>query len=402
MPPLTGSNIEKREDICFCLAQVAVNQHVRPRPQFLWPFVWCIWLALKGTRVLCRHRYRCQHLTGVSFYSSRLSSSLTRSDQLSRPSSSRSRKRKKRSGRRDPTPSLSSSSPGFEDSDSSCQENQPASKSQRKRRRHLSGSRRHPASNEESVNVNCNPTKTHLAQHAPSRHEAMGPPPLSILGRKRAKSVTMPGSLFPRSPSVDPESSFAPLSSGHVCFAQSLPPPEELEPGPSRHDSVRPASSPPTQSPVKAAIQRFHGDKNADPSILLPISPHSPSSRNRGSGTRPCTNKSPTSLSSKAQGKQRAVDLTDEEDDYLEGNLHVRDKEHELEKAIQQHLENETRRERQATEEPTDFNLQAAEKERARDKERILQLEEEIRLLKEEVRFHCFLLCVLPTDRIAR
>jgi len=96
------------------------------------------------------------------------------------------------------------------------------------------------------------------------------------------------------------------------------------------------------------------------------------------------------------------VDLTDEEDDYLEGDLHVRGKEHELEKAIQQHLENETRRERQATEEPTDFNLQAAEKERERDKERILQLEEEIRLLKEEVRFHCFLLRALPTGRIAR
>jgi len=84
------------------------------------------------------------------------------------------------------------------------------------------------------------------------------------------------------------------------------------------------------------------------------------------------------------------VDLTDEEDHYLEGDLHVRGKEHELEKAIQQHRENENRRERQATEEPTDFNLQAAEKERERDKERILQLEEEIRLLKEEVCFHCF------------
>lgn len=224
----------------------------------------------------------------------------------------------------------------------------------------------------------------------------MDPSPLPILGRKRAGSITMPGSLFPRSPSLDLDPSFVPLSSGHVRFAQLHARPEELQPksGPSRHDSIPPSSSPPTHSPVKAAIQRFDGDKSADPSMLLPISPRSPSSRNRAKGTRPCLDKSPTSFSSEAKGKQRAVDLTNEEDDFLEpgisGDTQVRGKEHELKKAIQQQLENETRRERQATEEPADFNSHEAERERERDKERILQLEEEIRLLKEEVRLHCF------------
>jgi hypothetical protein len=121
--------------------------------------------------------------------------------------------------------------------------------------------------------------------------------------------------------------------------------------------------------------------------MLLPNNNRT-SSPKRGTTSR---DKSPsTSLSFKAKGKQRALNLTDGEEDHSEpetsGELRVRGKERELKKAIQQQLENETRRERQATEEPEEFDPNSAAREKEWDKERIRELEEEIRLLKEEVR----------------
>jgi hypothetical protein len=159
-------------------------------------------------------------------------------------------------------------------------------------------------------------------------------PHVSKRRRRRSKSVTMPGSLYPRSPSVDPATPYR-----AVRFSPA--------PGPSK-----------SPSPVKAAIERFRVD--ADPSILLPH----------------CSTQS--TLSPKAKGKQRAFD---DGSDLFEpehsGELRVRGKERELEQALQRQLENEIRRDHQSS----------AENERDKDKERIRQLEQEIRLLREEVRY---------------
>lgn len=180
---------------------------------------------------------------------------------------------------------------------------------------------------------------------------------------------------------------FTPSSSSHSRRAE--PPPEA---GPSKPLAFRMSNSPSSNSPVKTAIQRFHvGENNADPSILLPNINGTTPIKDRGKAmihTSPGRS-SDTTLSHKAKGKQRAVDLTDANSDHSEheasGELRVRGKEQELKQAIRQQLENETRRERQQTEEPQDFDPHAAEREKERDKERIRQLEEEIRLLREEV-----------------
>jgi hypothetical protein len=153
-----------------------------------------------------------------------------------------------------------------------------------------------------------------------------------------------------------------------------------------------PASTP-EHSPVKAAIQRFHvGEKDADSSILLPSAKRILPARPKRCGSTSHSPRTQTGniLSSKAKGKQRAAILTDEDhisDHESSGELRVRGKERELKNAILQQIENETRRERQATEEPEGFDSYEANVEREHDKERIRQLEEEIRLLKEEVCF---------------
>ncbi|KAF7773319.1 hypothetical protein Agabi119p4_5486 [Agaricus bisporus var. burnettii] len=156
--------------------------------------------------------------------------------------------------------------------------------------------------------------------------------------RRRSKSVTMPGSLYPRSPSLEP----ATPQQRAVRFSPV--------PGPSK-----------TPSPVKTAIQRFRVD--ADPSMLLP---HSPASRTPES-----------TLSSKARGKRRAFD---DDFDLFEpehsGELRVRGKERELKQALQRQMENEAR---------PDLDQNSAEEERDKDKERIRQLEQEIRLLRDEL-----------------
>jgi hypothetical protein len=186
----------------------------------------------------------------------------------------------------------------------------------------------------ESFVVSATGAAQHGDEHPPEpqkRRRGREPEPhASKRRRHRSKSVTMPGALFPRSPSLEPATSYRAVRFSPVAGSSKSP------------------------SPVKAAIQKFRVD--ADPSILLPHgSPHS-------------------TLSSKARGKQRALD--DDSDPFgpeHSGESRVRGKERELEQVLQRQLENETRRDHQSSVD--------------NDKERIRQLEQEIRSLREEVRY---------------
>jgi hypothetical protein len=126
--------------------------------------------------------------------------------------------------------------------------------------------------------------------------------------------------------------------------------------GPSRRPSRKTSS-------VKLAVERFNtGEGDADPSILLP-SPHASPAR-KGN---PKQNK----------GKARAMEGWDKCDDgHIFGEVRVRGKERELVAARE-----ELRRREDG--EPKD--AEEAEREKARDKDRIRALEEEIERLKQEV-----------------
>lgn len=215
------------------------------------------------------------------------------------------------------------------------------------------------------------------------------------------KPVTMPGALFPRSPSLDPDYASAIEEQHRVHFALGTPNPsfrsysdlmrEATDGSPStfhvdppkvgdipRHD--------PTASPVRAnggpsvkgAIERFADD--ADHSLMLPNLTTSPgraaplSSPQRVDGTAEIA-----SLSSKAKGKQRAMDW-----DYnfaeanTTGEIRVRGKEQELLEAREEHIRKEQDRE-------LDPDQSAYFEEREKDKERIRALEAEVVQLKEQV-----------------
>jgi hypothetical protein len=183
----------------------------------------------------------------------------------------------------------------------------------------------------------------------------------------------MPGSLFPRSPSLVPD------LDRHVHFEPGIispqptrfsPPPEPREqPGPSRRGPA-----------VKAAVERFHvGEADADPSILLPSPNNSP--------VRPTKTKqheeSQSRIPTRDKGKGRAVDELsglDAWDGDRSGEIRVRGKERELIAAREEQRRHERRREREM-----DLN-EEADREKAVDKERIRMLEDEIMRLKEEVR----------------
>ncbi|KAF8072131.1 hypothetical protein FPV67DRAFT_1651324 [Lyophyllum atratum] len=201
------------------------------------------------------------------------------------------------------------------------------------------------------------------------RSSSPSPPPPPPKALRRRQSVSMPGSLFPRSPSLIPED--VPVNNRHVRFesdtwgssSTSLAVNEDdTQPGPSRRP--RPTSS------VKAAVDRFHvGEDDADPSILLPSPTGSPAKMKR-------------SYSAREKGKGRAMDLSFEEglESNTSGEIRVRGKERELAAAKADQRRRETRDEEQAS--GSDEEL---EREKGHDKERIRMLEEEITRLKEEL-----------------
>ena len=206
-------------------------------------------------------------------------------------------------------------------------------------------------------------------QHLPSPR----PLPLAI---KRSSSISMPGSLFPRSPSIEPDTS-ATEREQRVRFASKTldSPAPHFSPRKSgssfsseSRSSTTTLSSPSTprrpkhSDSVKAAVARFQDD--ADPHILLPNSKSSP----RALGH---------TENSIDKGKGRAVEC---------GELNIsrmKGKEKEL-VAARQELDRTERR----LESGNDVELHPLEETkrgRNRDKEKIRALEEEIERLKQEV-----------------
>ncbi|KAF8656812.1 hypothetical protein AX16_002361 [Volvariella volvacea WC 439] len=245
-------------------------------------------------------------------------------------------------------------------------------------------------------------------QSAPSSQSSVFPP--SAL--RRRLSVTMPGSLYPRSPSTEPDSleQLQCATRRHVRFASGIASHPTVHPSSldekfstdqkdlEEHRSTTPIGSPPakkrspfaTLSPrrniapvVKAVVDKF-GDDNADPMLLLPNPNTSPvrvnvtssrtAARNRGaSGTPPVFGDDSSAV----------------EDGYVqkfseEGEFQMKGKECELRLIQEQYQRNERRWERDKDGEASQPQ-EEIEKERQGDKERIRILEEEIQRLKEEL-----------------
>ncbi|KAJ7914882.1 hypothetical protein B0H13DRAFT_2001497 [Mycena leptocephala] len=177
----------------------------------------------------------------------------------------------------------------------------------------------------------------------------------------------MPGSLFPRSVSTEPElpPRCPSAEPRQVRFAPNVVSP----PTRSRHEAEHSADH----------YHRFH------PSILLP------SPKGKAKATVPEAH-SPR-FSAQEKGKGRAYDLEDAD---TSGEVRVRGKERELFAAREEQKRNEERRwERDKEKEKEDEAERARERER--DKEKIRMLEEEILRLKNELSSRPYLGGRLPT-----
>ncbi|KAJ3744265.1 hypothetical protein DFH05DRAFT_1494525 [Lentinula detonsa] len=204
----------------------------------------------------------------------------------------------------------------------------------------------------------------------------------------RHLKTTMPGSLFPRSPSLMPSEAGHRHKNGveedegrHVSWNFGLD--DENQPGsstvyvPSMQPSPQSPFRPPLVPSVKDAVAKFYAGPDIDPSLLLPSPP-------------------------RRKGKIREVVDVDFDDDSWpmspprnpgrgpsDGDttreIHVKGKERELSEAIEEHKRKEARWERDRDKETVagedDFM-----REKTGDKERIRNLEEEIERLKEELR----------------
>lgn len=221
----------------------------------------------------------------------------------------------------------------------------------------------------------------------------------------------MPGSLFPRSPSLipDPLPQHLDDDERHVRFAPAgFSTIQSNEAGPSRpsgsQNTIRAhgeassscsdhadsgfRSSPSLRSRgsvsnVKDAVMRFRVDKDgADASILLPreksLTPSKRKEKQRARGA------SPAGPSSCEKGKSRALDLEPEYCHAAEtsGEVRVRGKERELAEAKEGQ-----RRKARVQRDMHDNQVEADEEEAVRnaDKAKIKMLEEEILRLKAEV-----------------
>ncbi|VDB99460.1 unnamed protein product [Peniophora sp. CBMAI 1063] len=125
--------------------------------------------------------------------------------------------------------------------------------------------------------------------------------------RKRRPSITMPGSLYPRTPSVEPDS---PSHSARTPSPQPQPQPHSPS-NPSRYVDYqiplppsRPSTpsqwvvSPPRGKRVGEATRRFSED--GDARLMLPKHPHSPNHR---------AEKSQSSSNAKGKGREREREL---------------------------------------------------------------------------------------------
>ncbi|KAJ3861263.1 hypothetical protein EV359DRAFT_84491 [Lentinula novae-zelandiae] len=197
--------------------------------------------------------------------------------------------------------------------------------------------------------------------------------------------ATMPGSLFPRSPSLMPsvagqchrtgaEEEEEPRVSWNFGFDENEAGPSS---GPVPPTQLSPTSPfrPPLVPSVRDAVSKFHTGPDIDPRILLPSPP-------------------------RRKGKEREVIDVDADDDSwlmpprsnrhiasdgdISREIRVKGKERELSAAIEEHKMKEKRWERDKESVTGDEENVIREKER--DKEKIRKLEEEIERLKEELR----------------
>ncbi|KIK96565.1 hypothetical protein PAXRUDRAFT_296740 [Paxillus rubicundulus Ve08.2h10] len=225
----------------------------------------------------------------------------------------------------------------------------------------------------------------------------------------------MPGSLFPRSSSLEPD---GPDGDRRVHFLFDVPSPahpsrsplgateDETEAGPSRINAAADTSAEsadPYQtsldqylspwrtrsvSSVKDAVQRFNTTEGAeaDFSLLLP-SPHSSPvkavarSHSDAEPSQKASSGSAVPTMASRKGKERARDETDCDLAFIVGESsgRVHAKERELDAAREEEREHQRHS-------SGDHNSQAASGERERDKQRIKALEEEVKRLKKEVR----------------
>ncbi|KAJ6612270.1 hypothetical protein B0H10DRAFT_2053028 [Mycena sp. CBHHK59/15] len=222
------------------------------------------------------------------------------------------------------------------------------------------------------------------SEHSLSRSPSPQPLPRAL---RRRPSFTMPGSLFPRSASMDPESPPEYADPRQVRFAPDIISPAtrrrpeiegplETSPSPTRAPTtpLRPRTVP----SVKAAVERFHvGADNADPSILLP------SSKGKRKAEAPTEEADELPrIPAKDKGKARACDLGDDAD--TSGEVRVRGKERELFAAREVQKRNEKRRWERDKEKDREDDTER-DIEREKDKERIRMLEDEILRLKDEL-----------------
>ncbi|KAG2133676.1 uncharacterized protein EDB93DRAFT_1174109 [Suillus bovinus] len=200
----------------------------------------------------------------------------------------------------------------------------------------------------------------------PSSHSDITYPRL-----RKKPSITMPGSLFPRSDSLQPDSIPHTPQSNIDVHAQ------DSEPGPSnsQHDTPADQSGPspwrtrPIAS-VQDAVQRFtaSGGEERDFSLLVVTSPMGPVDLESPGVDSEAPHIPLRGVSQK--GKERAVDDGDEDLAFILDHHRVQDKEKQLDAV---------RRETGAKSSTT------GDGERDKDKERIRMLEEEVRMLKEEL-----------------
>ncbi|KAK7691110.1 hypothetical protein QCA50_006213 [Cerrena zonata] len=222
-------------------------------------------------------------------------------------------------------------------------------------------------------------------QRRRSKSPAMPPPPVPAHALTKKKSVTMPGSFFPRSPSLEPDYAASLLdNSGAVMSNDELLRSVREDAGPSTtpstprsRRSISSIRSEPSPSPiaisggpsVRGAVDRFTDD--ADHSLMLPKTVQSPE--------RVFSSPRSQAKSAKARGKER--DLSGWDCDFsfsgdTSGEIRVRGIEQELLAAREAHY-------RKELEEDPDSSVYVEEREH--DKERIRTLEEEVAKLKRQL-----------------
>lgn len=188
---------------------------------------------------------------------------------------------------------------------------------------------------------------------------------------RKKPSITMPGSLFPRSDSLQPDS--VPHSPQSALGVDA----HDSEPGPSnsQHETFADKSGPspwrtrPIAS-VDDAVRRFtaSGGEERDFSLLVVASPTGPVDPESPGAVLETPHPPLGGVSRK--GKERAVDDGDEDLAFILDHHRVQDKEKQLDA-----IRRETGTKNNAT----------GDGERDKDKERIRMLEEEVRMLKEEL-----------------